>query len=156
MLKEFNTESTTKLSNFNSQWTKTLYQNSLKNIAFFLKCFKALRVPCEQGWHLAVWAVVRKVASAGNRLNPSSNGNSALLESCVADQSCHNILFPQNSHHLTTDRTINFACKWRDEFHACTIENWTVVGRGYFSHTSLHSKNVASACRVPKEVLSHL
>ena len=29
------TESTRKLSNFNFQWTKTLYQNSLKNIAFF-------------------------------------------------------------------------------------------------------------------------
>ena len=31
------TESTRKLSNFNSQWTKTLYQN----IAFFLTFFKA-------------------------------------------------------------------------------------------------------------------
>ena len=97
----------------------------------------------------------RKVATAGNHLNPSGNGISALLESCVADQSCHNILFPQNSHHLTTDLTIKFACKWRDEFHTCTIENWTVVGRGYFSHTSSHSKNVASAHRVHKEVLSH-
>ena len=36
LLKEFNTESTTKFSNFNSQWTKTLYQNNLKNSAFFL------------------------------------------------------------------------------------------------------------------------
>ena len=49
---------------------------------------------------------MRKVASAGNRLNPSSNGISALLESCVADQSIHNFLFPQNSHHLRTDLTI--------------------------------------------------
>ena len=31
------TESTRKLSNFNSQWTKTLYQNDLKNIASFFK-----------------------------------------------------------------------------------------------------------------------
>ena len=111
--------------------------------------------PASRGYVFALWAVVRKLASAGNRLSPSSNGISALLESCIADQSCHNILFPQNSYHLTTDLTINFACKWCDEFHACTIENWTVVGRGYFSHTSSHSKNVASACRVPKEVLSH-
>ena len=66
---------------------------------------------------------MRKVATAGNRLNPSSNGISALLEYCVADQSCHNILFQQNSHHLTTDLTIKFAYKWRDEFHARTIEN---------------------------------
>ena len=29
-----------------------------------------------------------------------------------------------------------------------TIENWTVVGRGYFLHNSSHSQNVASACRV--------
>ena len=31
----FKTESTRKLSNFNFQWTKGLYQNNLKNIAFF-------------------------------------------------------------------------------------------------------------------------
>ena len=30
------TESTRKLSNFNFEWTKTLYQNNLKNIVFFL------------------------------------------------------------------------------------------------------------------------
>ena len=35
------TESTRKLSNFNSQWTKTLYQNDLKNIAFVFTFFKA-------------------------------------------------------------------------------------------------------------------
>ena len=29
------TDSLRKLSNFNSQWTKTLYQNNLRNIAFF-------------------------------------------------------------------------------------------------------------------------
>ena len=34
------------------------------------------------------------------------------------------------------------------EFRAYTIENWTVVGRGYFSHASSHSENVASARRV--------
>ena len=34
------TESTKKLSNLNFQWTKTLYQNNLKNIAFFFSLFK--------------------------------------------------------------------------------------------------------------------
>ena len=34
------TESTRKLSNFNFQWTKTLYQNNLKHIAFFFTFFK--------------------------------------------------------------------------------------------------------------------
>ena len=33
-------ESTRKLSNFNSQGMKTLYQNNLKNIAFFFTFFK--------------------------------------------------------------------------------------------------------------------
>ena len=36
----FKTESTRELSNFNFQWTKTLYQNNLKNIAFFFTFFK--------------------------------------------------------------------------------------------------------------------
>ena len=35
-----NTESTRKLSIFNFQGTKTLYQNNLKNIAFFLTFLK--------------------------------------------------------------------------------------------------------------------
>ena len=34
--REFKMESTGKLSNFDIQWTKTLYQNNLKRIAFFL------------------------------------------------------------------------------------------------------------------------
>ena len=34
------TESTRTLSNFNFQWTKTLYQNNLKHIAFFFTFFK--------------------------------------------------------------------------------------------------------------------
>ena len=42
-LVKFKTESTRKLGNFNSQWTKTLYQNNLKNIAFFFYIFKALK-----------------------------------------------------------------------------------------------------------------
>ena len=33
------TESTRKLSSFNFQWTKTFYQNNLKNIAFFFTFF---------------------------------------------------------------------------------------------------------------------
>ena len=72
----------------------------------------------------------------------------ALRESCVANQSCCNFLFLWNLRHLRTDLTINFACELQDEFCLCTIENWMVVGWGYFSHTSSHSKNVASARRV--------
>ena len=34
-------ESIRKLSNFNFQWTKILYQNNLKNIAFFLRFSRA-------------------------------------------------------------------------------------------------------------------
>ena len=35
-------ESIKKLSNFNFQWTKTLYQNNLNNIAFFFYIFQVL------------------------------------------------------------------------------------------------------------------
>ena len=38
------TESTRKLSNFNFQWTKTLYHNSLENIAFFFYIFQELKM----------------------------------------------------------------------------------------------------------------
>ena len=38
--KQLKTESTRKLSICNFQWTKTLYQNNLKNIAFFFTFFK--------------------------------------------------------------------------------------------------------------------
>ena len=37
------TESTRKLSNFNFQWTKTLYQNNLNNIALFFLHFQGLK-----------------------------------------------------------------------------------------------------------------
>ena len=37
------TESIRKLSNFNFQWTKTLYLNSLNNTAFFFTFLKGLR-----------------------------------------------------------------------------------------------------------------
>ena len=73
----------------------------------------------------------------------------ALRESCVADQSCRNyLLFRRNSRHLMTDLTINFACESRDEFRAFTIENWTLVDRGYFLHNTSHREIVASACGV--------
>ena len=36
-------ESIRKLSNFNFQWTKTLYQSNLNNIAFFFTFFKSYR-----------------------------------------------------------------------------------------------------------------
>ena len=35
MANTFKTESIRKLGNFNFQWTKTLYQNNLNNVAFF-------------------------------------------------------------------------------------------------------------------------
>ena len=37
-------ESIRKLSNFNFQWTKTLYQNNLNNTAFFLHFLKAIDI----------------------------------------------------------------------------------------------------------------
>ena len=39
LLKVFKTESNTKLSNFNFQWTKTLPQNNFKHVAFFFLHF---------------------------------------------------------------------------------------------------------------------
>ena len=41
-LKQSLYESIIKLSNFNFQWTKTLYQNNLKHIAFFSTIFQRL------------------------------------------------------------------------------------------------------------------
>ena len=37
------TQSISKLSNFNFQWAKTLYQKSLNNVAFFFTFFKGYR-----------------------------------------------------------------------------------------------------------------
>ena len=43
------TETTRKLSNFNFQWTKTLYQNILSHIAFFRTLFKFIALEkCKQ------------------------------------------------------------------------------------------------------------
>ena len=39
----FKTDATRKLTNFNSQWTKTLFQNNLKNTAFFFYIFQGLK-----------------------------------------------------------------------------------------------------------------
>ena len=39
----FYTESIRKLSNFNFQWTKTMYQNNLNNITFFFTFFEGYR-----------------------------------------------------------------------------------------------------------------
>ena len=36
-------ESIRKLSNFNFQWTKTLYQNNFKHIAFFFTLFEGYK-----------------------------------------------------------------------------------------------------------------
>ena len=43
-LVKIKTESTRKFSNFNFQWKKTLYQNNLKNIAFFFYFFQGLKM----------------------------------------------------------------------------------------------------------------
>ena len=40
-LKKIKMESIRKLSNFNFQWTKTVYQNNVKHIAFFFPLFKS-------------------------------------------------------------------------------------------------------------------
>jgi len=40
-IKSVKTESIRKLRNFNFQWTKTLYQNNLKHIAFFFTFFES-------------------------------------------------------------------------------------------------------------------
>ena len=40
---EFETKFIRKLSNFNFQWTKTLYQNNFKHIAFFFTLFKGYK-----------------------------------------------------------------------------------------------------------------
>ena len=40
----FKLESIRKLSNFNFQWTKTLYQNNLNNITFFFTFFQGLEI----------------------------------------------------------------------------------------------------------------
>ena len=42
-LKDLKTESIRKLSNFNSQWTKPLYQNILSHIIFFFTLLKGYR-----------------------------------------------------------------------------------------------------------------
>ena len=53
--------------------------------------------------------------------------------------------YSRKTRHLTTDLTIDFPYELRDKFCTCTIENWTVVSRGYFSHASSHRENVAFA-----------
>ena len=73
----------------------------------------------------------------------------ALCESCVGNQSCRNFFYYRETRAIwrQTWRLILLANR-RDEFRTCTIENGTVVGRGYFSHASSHSETVASALRV--------
>ena len=42
--KKIKAESIRKLSNFNFQWTKTLYQNNSNNIAFFFYIFQGRKM----------------------------------------------------------------------------------------------------------------
>ena len=132
-----------------------------------------LNVPCEQRLHFRCvsWCAksslcrqLFKSVQKSGRINLKS-GFFPVLDRCRALRESRTslawqirvvaiLLFLQNSCCLTTDLTINFACQMRDEFCARTIENWMVVSRGYFSHASSHSENVASARRVAKN--SHL
>ena len=145
-------------------WSRNLSRN----------CFRGTRrsVPCEQRLHLRCvsWRAksslcrqpFNSIQKWSGRINKKKRVFAvldrfrALRKSCVADQSCRNFfIFPRNSPHLMTDMTITFACESRDEFRACTIENWTVVGRGYFSHASSHSENEASALKVAGQLLAN-
>ena len=55
-----NMESTRKLSNFNFQWTKTLYQNNLIHIEFFSTLFKGyLLVICNNTKDNFLWELVK-------------------------------------------------------------------------------------------------
>ena len=97
---------------------------------------------CCVSWHAKsslCWQLFKSVQKSGqikwtNGFFPVLERLRALLESCVANLSCHNYLFPWNLHHFTTNLTINFACESCEEFRACMIGNWTVVCRRYFLH----------------------
>ena len=65
------------------------------------------------------------------------------------EQSCGQLWFPwTSSNRLGERRDDFFAWESRDESRTCTIENWTVVVRGYFSQASSYHTKVASAPRV--------
>ena len=80
------TESIRNFSNFNFQWTKTLYQNNLNNIAFFFTLFKGYR--CNQ-------LSVRQFLKGQEKINvmfhtKCENTDKILKISCVR---CHFVKF---------------------------------------------------------------
>ena len=70
----FKTESTKKLSNLNFQWTKTLYQNNLKHIAFFFTFFKGYKdviiVICNNSKEIFLWEL-EKMNVKFHKITPS-------------------------------------------------------------------------------------
>ena len=120
-------------------------------------CTQSILYPASRDYISAVLAGVRKVASADNRSNPSGfflflTG----LEDCASvawvlrSQSELSQFFCSRETRAIWRQTwrLIFACESGDKIRACTIEHWTVVGRGYLSHDSSQSENVASARRV--------
>ena len=115
-------------------------------------------VPCKQrlyfrcvSWRAKsslCWQPFKSVQKSGrineeNGFFPVLDRFRALRESCVANQSCHNFFIPAKLAPFDDDY---FACESRDEFRACTIENWTVVCRGYFSHDMQLTQRKCSLC----------
>ena len=125
--------------------------------------------PASRGYIFAGWAGVRRVASADNcsifyracaklvmrfvskikSSGLSSNGASfagikKLRQLWSATQDSRNAL-----NRSRTGKTRFFSL-----FVQISGRIWTVVGRGYFSHASSHSENVASARRVTTSLLS--
>ena len=125
-----------------------------------------LTYPVSRGYIFAVWAVVRKVASADNHsiFYLGCTKFVARFTSKINRQVCHQMAqvwgnkkivftlicytrFTQDSHNaLNRSRTGKNPFFYL--FVPISRRIWTVVGRGYFSHASSHSKEVASARRV--------
>ena len=133
---------------------------------FVVRWFNRLKyilgqLPCEQRLHFR--CVSWRAKSSHNRSNPSRNLDEwikhglfpvldrlrALREACVGNQSCRNFFYYRETRAIWRQTwRLSLLANRRDEFRARRIENWTVVGRGYFSHASSHSETVASALRV--------
>ena len=63
-----------------------------------------------------------------------------LRESCVADQSCRNFFYSCETRAIWRQTWWLLLLVNRDELRPCTIENWTLFGRGYFWHDSSQRK----------------
>ena len=67
------TEAIRKLSNFNFQWTKTLYQNNLNNIALFFRLFNGCRYN--------EFSVITPDSPWARKWNP--NPHQGFLQTCI-------------------------------------------------------------------------